>query len=400
VTPATLPGLPTGVTAIPYAVSAQVSWLPPSTNGGATITAYTVTSVAGGFTCATSGATTCLVIGLTNGQSYQFVVTATNRVGTGSPSLPSGPVSPASVPGPAAGVVGTPGAGSVAVAWTAPADLGGGIFSGYVATATPGGQSCSTTSTGCTVGGLTNGQSYSFRVVASNSLGAGMPTDPSAPVTPRTVPNKPTGVTAVSTDSAATVSWIAPVFNGGATISSFTVTSSPDGKTCTTSTLNCVVTGLADHTPYEFTVSAVNVAGAGAPSDPSAWVTPLSGATYFPLTPSRLLDTRYGTGLSGAFNSHVARTLVVTGGLVPANATAVTGNLTVTGQTSLGYLYIGPNAADNPTSSTLNFPLGDDRANAVTVTLGAGGTLSITYAAPTLAATAQVIFDVTGYFAV
>ena len=88
----------------------------------------------------------------------------------------------------------------------------------------------------------------------------------------------------------------------------------------------------------------------------------------------------------------------MTGGLVPSTATAVTGNLTVTQQTSLGFLYMGPIAMNNPTSSTLNFPVGDDRANAVTVALGTGGTLSVTYAASTLGPTAQVIFDVTGYF--
>jgi hypothetical protein len=32
------------------------------------------------------------------------------------------------------------------------------------------------------------------------------------------------------------------------------------------------------------------------------------------------------------------------------------------------------------------------------VALSGGGTLSVTYAAPTSGATAQVIFDVTGYF--
>jgi hypothetical protein len=73
----------------------------------------------------------------------------------------------------------------------------------------------------------------------------------------------------------------------------------------------------------------------------------------------------------------------VTGqGGVPSNANAVTGNLTVTQQNSLGYLYIGPVAMDNPTSSTLNFPVRDDRANGVTVALGNGGTLSVTFAAP------------------
>ena len=53
---------------------------------------------------------------------------------------------------------------------------------------------------------------------------------------------------------------------------------------------------------------------------------------------------------------------------------------------------------DQPTSSTLNFPAADDRANAVTVALGSGGTLSITFVAPVYGPTAQAIFDVTGYF--
>jgi hypothetical protein len=124
-----------------------------------------------------------------------------------------------------------------------------------------------------------------------------------------------------------------------------------------------------------------------------------SGATYLPLNPSRILDTRSGTGLSGAFSSHVARTFQATGrGGVPSNAIAVTGNLTVTGQTSSGYLSIGPNATNNPTSSTLNFPVGDDRANGVTVALGTGGTLSVTFVAPSAGPIAHVIFDVTGYF--
>ena len=126
----------------------------------------------------------------------------------------------------------------------------------------------------------------------------------------------------------------------------------------------------------------------------------VTGATYHALTPTRLLDSRNGTGgVSGPFTSHVARTFQVAGaGGVPGNATAVTGNLTVTAQSSAGYLFIGPVAMNNPTSSTLNFPPGDDRANAVTVALGAGGTLSITFVAPSNGPTAHAIFDVTGYF--
>ena len=130
----------------------------------------------------------------------------------------------------------------------------------------------------------------------------------------------------------------------------------------------------------------------------SAPMTSTSGATYYSLTPARILDSRVGNGLSGPFASGTARTFGVTGqGGVPANATAVTGNLTVTGQTALGYIFLGPVAQDNPTSSTLNFPLGNSCANGVTVALGAGGTLSATYASIP-GATASVIFDVSGYF--
>jgi spore germination protein YaaH len=122
-----------------------------------------------------------------------------------------------------------------------------------------------------------------------------------------------------------------------------------------------------------------------------------SGATYVALNPARLLDTRVGNGLAGKFSAGVPRTFQVSGrGGVPANATAVTGNLTVTEQTNPGYVFLGPNPTSSPTSSTLNFPVGDNRANGVTLALGAGGTLSATYAAA--AGSTHLVFDVTGYF--
>ena len=172
------------------------------------------------------------------------------------------------------------------------------------------------------------------------------------------------------------------------------------------STRNPGFTSQIDPNGTSFYRSIVSQPGVAVPSaaqvlfDVGGYFTPdMSGSTYHALTPTRILDTRAGTGLTGAFSSHVARTFGVTGhGGVPAGATAVTGNLTVTQQTSLGYLSVGPVAVNDPTSSALNFPLGDDRADGVAVALGAGGMLSVTYAAPTLGPTAQVIFDVTGYF--
>ena len=131
----------------------------------------------------------------------------------------------------------------------------------------------------------------------------------------------------------------------------------------------------------------------------ATWIsqlTDLSGATFVPLTPARLLDTRFANGLAGKFSAGTPRTFQVTGrDGVPANATAVTGNLTVTNATSAGYVFLGPDPISSPSSSTLNFPLGDSRANGVTVALGVGGTLSATLAP---SGTTDLIFDVTGYF--
>ena len=123
-----------------------------------------------------------------------------------------------------------------------------------------------------------------------------------------------------------------------------------------------------------------------------------TGAAYFSVSPNRILDTRVPIGLSGRFITKVHRAFTVVGGSIPATATAVTGNLTATGQSSQGWLYVGPQMVDLPGSSTLNFPYGDNRANGVTVGLN-GTQLSATFVAPRAGNSTQVIFDVTGYFA-
>ena len=55
---------------------------------------------------------------------------------------------------------------------------------------------------------------------------------------------------------------------------------------------------------------------------------------------------------------------------VPNSAVGVTGNLTVDKQTAYGYLSLTPTPTNAPTTSTLNFPMGDTRANSVQGALG------------------------------
>ncbi len=112
---------------------------------------------------------------------------------------------------------------------------------------------------------------------------------------PVTVPGAPTGVSATAGDSQAVVSWTAPATNGGASITTYTVTAST-GQTCTANgspaPTTCTVTGLANGTPVTITVTATNSAGTGAASSTSAAVTPASsggggsGGGSTPATPT------------------------------------------------------------------------------------------------------------------
>jgi hypothetical protein len=151
------------------------------------------------------------------------------------------------------------------------------------------------------------------------------------------------------------------------------------------------------------TISAVYMASPGATThllfDATGYFTPTGeGARYTPVTPVRLLDSRSGNGLAGPFSTKVPRTVPIAGrGGVPSAAVAVTGNLAIVGQTSAGYAFIGPTATAAPTSSTINVPAGDIRANGTAVRLGTGGTVSAVWIGGTGSST-HIIFDVTGYF--
>ncbi len=122
-----------------------------------------------------------------------------------------------------------------------------------------------------------------------------------------------------------------------------------------------------------------------------------TGDVFHPLTPNRILDSR---GPNGGWNAKLtaptAKDLQVTGaGGVPAGATAVIGNTTVTGGTANSFVTVYPSGGSVPTASNVNFAAGQTIPNLTAVKVGAGGKIAFNNAN----GATHVIFDVVGYFA-
>jgi len=295
VTPITVPGAPTGVSAVSGNAVATVSFTAPSNNGGAAITSYTVTS-SGGQT-ATGTSSPINVVGLASGVQYTFTVTASNSSGSSASSSSSNvAIYYANLPlAPSVTAVAGNASATVNVSSAAGTCISGGSIScylvpagspSYTVTSSPGGIVVTSSSPSVVVSGLTNGVSYNFKATMTTNTGTSVASAASntvTPVAPVTVPGAPTGVSATAGNSSSTVTFAAPSNNGGAPITSYRVTSSPGGFSAVGNGSPITVTGLTNGTAYTFTVTAANSAGTGAASGLSNSVTPTSPTTTISL---------------------------------------------------------------------------------------------------------------------
>jgi hypothetical protein len=194
---------------------------------------------------------------------------------------------PVTVPGAPTSLVATPGNGSVSIAFMPGAD-GGAAITNYEYSTDNGAtwKAFSPINTMSLVlisvrsdaaTGLVTGTTYLIKLRAVNPVGSGAES-PAVSVTPATVPGAPTSVVGVSGNAQVTVSWTAPVSNGGSVITRYTVSASPQvggvTRTCTTTLTSCVVHDLTNGVAYRFTVKARNAVNEGAASGASSAVTP------------------------------------------------------------------------------------------------------------------------------
>src|SRR6185437_15742651 len=191
------PAVPGFVNASATANAAMVNWVP--TPNGQAISNYVVRTLLAGGAASTiadvtvnPGAngtipTSATITGLSNGTAVEFVVQACNASGCSPFSAPSSVVTPQAltVPGAPTGVVASAGNKTAAIAWTAPANTGGSPLISYTITANPGNLvlTVPATQTGANFTGLTNGNTYTFTVHATNATGNSVESLPSNPVT-------------------------------------------------------------------------------------------------------------------------------------------------------------------------------------------------------------------------
>ncbi|HSZ31343.1 MAG TPA: hypothetical protein VK784_16490, partial [Pseudonocardiaceae bacterium] len=117
------------------------------------------------------------------------------------------------------------------------------------------------------------------------------------------------------------------------------------------------------------------------------------GYGYQPGTPTRVLDTRNGTGVTGPVAAEGVLRLDLAG-KVPAGAAAAVINLTVTEPQKSGHLTAYADGAPEPNASNLNFSPGETVPNLVIVPL-ANDVADIANAS---SGTVQMVADLEGYF--
>jgi hypothetical protein len=199
------PGAPLNVVGVASNNAVTVSWSPAQSNQP--VTSYTVNTFANGvFVSSTSVTpptpgspflspfppTSVLISGLTNLTDYTFTVSATNGSGTSPDSAPSAKATPPGIakPQPPTNATAIPGDTQASVSFTVSPPPQGAPITSYQVTSNPGGIVVSipppaSGNTGTAlVGGLTNGVSYTFTVVAIDPAGPSGPSLPSNAVVP------------------------------------------------------------------------------------------------------------------------------------------------------------------------------------------------------------------------
>ena len=243
--------------------------------------------------------------------------------------------------------------------------------------------------------------STTFTVEAFSGSGSAA-SAPSLPIAPLAIPpgspGPPTGVSAQAGLNSALVTWTPP---GGGNVSAYRVFAANDniGVYVTGGSATAAkVTGVCC-LATNFLVVPLGLDGSPGSGATSDFVRPQAGGRFHSLRPSRVLDTRDGTGgvpttPLGA-NSTLNVPLGGHGGVPVTGVTAVVVNATVTDTTGSSFLTIWPGSTQRPLSSNLNWVPGETVANLGVEPIALLNDISLNIY--NLSGSTDVVFDVAGW---
>ncbi|WP_420620293.1 fibronectin type III domain-containing protein [Candidatus Poriferisocius sp.] len=264
-----------------------VVWSPPSDNGGAPITGYTIdlyrnnrridTKTVGAQTRETE------FKNLSADTAYQIRLTARNTAGTSNPTVANARTARAtSAPSAPRNIRVTPDENSATVSWNPPSNNGGAAITSYRADLYRGStrverKNLSASQRSTTFTGLSADTAYQIRISAENSAGrsasaaAGFRTDPASTGQESGVPSGPRSVRVTAGENRATVSWSPPASNGNNPLTGYQAELFRGGtfitrKHLSASQRSTSFSNLSADTAYQVLVSARNNQGLGTPT--------------------------------------------------------------------------------------------------------------------------------------
>ncbi len=366
-TPRTVPGAPQALAVAVGDSGLDVEWSAPASNGGSSLTGYTITVANGATTVYTSTVSSAteneLVTGLDNGVSYTVSVTATNVAGSGPAASNSGtPLGPPSAP---LNLALTPGTTSFTAAWDTPTSTGGSAITSYTVTVvdpdgvttvktTAGSGSCLTSTRTCTITQVDDGtdtgtlenvtqdRPYTVSVVATNAQGDSAATSDVVVVTGQ--PSAPRDVVATSADASFEVCLRDPATIPTGSITGYRLRVSSDGGTSYSSIVTAAgawgASGTCTGGKKAYTVTDLNGSA------------PVNGTSYSVLASATVsTDSDSGDWVFGMESSAVTVTPMTTPGAVASLAATVSGD----GQVTVAWTAPGSNGGSAITGYSLRY---------------------------------------------